>query len=202
MEALGTGPRLPCRRPCFGCRRTLGVLELPYVNWKAVAAPVDAQPLTIREDAKGDGRFLSLRSGGRVHRGIDVTASIGSPVRAIRSGTVIQVGLHRGLGRYVELEHAGSLHSLYAHLQDVSIEPGTRVKQGDLIGTVGKTGNARHRWITPHLHLEVLKGGVPINPTTLGLQVLEPPTMRARGSAGSAVAEQVDSTQTDAAGGE
>ena len=83
------------------------------------------------------------------------------------------------------------------------VEPGARVKQGDPIGTVGKTGNARHRGITPHLHLEVLKDGAPINPMTLGLQVVEPPTtLRGRGSTVPAVAEQMDSTQSDATGGE
>ena len=187
----------------LGVGGTLCALELPYVNWKMIAAPVDAQPLTIREDAKGDGRFLSPRSGGRVHRGIDVTASVGSPVRAIRSGTIVQVGLHRGLGRYVELEHPRGFHSLYAHLQDVMVEPAARVKQGEVIGTVGKTGNAGHRGMTPHLHIEVLKDGVPINPATLGLQVIEPPTtVHGRRSTIPAVAEQLDSTQSDATGGE
>jgi murein DD-endopeptidase MepM/ murein hydrolase activator NlpD len=98
-------------------------------------------------------------------------------VRAIRSGRVVQVGLHRGLGRFVELEHREQLHSLYAHLREVSVEPGTRVRQGEVIGTVGKTGNARHLWITPHVHLEVLQEGKPIDPQTLGLQVVDPSTL-------------------------
>ena len=65
--------------------------------------------------------------------------------------------------------------SLYAHLQDVMVEPGAYVRQRRMIGTVGKTGNARHPWMMPHLHLEVLSDGVPIDPTTLGLRVVEPP---------------------------
>ena len=187
----------------LGIGGTLCALEAPYVNWKAISAPVDAHPLTIREDAKGDGRFMAPRSGRRFHRGIDLTAPVGSPVRAIRSGTVVQIGLHRGLGRFIELEHPDSLHSLYAHLQDVVVEPGARVKQGDPIGTIGKTGNARHRWITPHLHLEVLRDGVPIDPVTLGLQAIEPPTaLRRHGSTILAVAKQPDHTQSDATGGE
>ncbi len=157
----------------LGCGLTAVAFQLPYVNWHLVAPPVDALPLTIRQDAKGDGRFSAPRSGGRHHRGIDLSAPLQSPVRAIRSGTVVQVGSHRGFGRFVELEHRHSLHSFYAHLGQVTVEVGARVRQGQQIGTVGKTGNARHPWITPHLHLEVVKDGTPIDPQTLGLQVVE-----------------------------
>ena len=158
----------------LGCGVTAAAFELPYVNWHPVVPPLDANPLTIRYDAKGDGRFFAPRSGRRRHRGIDLSAPLQSPVRAIRSGTVIQVGSHRGLGRFVELEHRHRVHSLYAHLDQVSVEVGARVRQGQTIGTVGKTGNARHPWITPHLHLEVLQDGAPVNPQTLGLQVVDP----------------------------
>jgi murein DD-endopeptidase MepM/ murein hydrolase activator NlpD len=87
---------------------------------------------------------------------------------------VVEVGDHRGLGRFVEIEHRGKLHSLYAHLSSVTVDVGKRVRQGDVIGAVGKTGNAKHRWITPHLHLEVAKEGALVNPQTLGLQAIEP----------------------------
>ena len=174
-----------------GCGATIAVLEIPYVNWQPVVPPIDARPLVLRQDAKGDGRFQSPRSGHRRHRGIDLAAPLNSPVRAIRSGRVVQVGTHRGLGRFVELEHPAHLHSLYAHLNTVSVEPGARIRQGEVIGTVGKTGNARHPWITPHVHLEVLKDGEPINPQRLGLQVVEPVTPLATGA-----------SSTDARGGE
>jgi murein DD-endopeptidase MepM/ murein hydrolase activator NlpD len=149
-------------------------VELPQVNWRLVVAPIDVEPLTIRQDAKGDGRFFAPRSGNRRHRGIDLVAALGNPVRAIRSGTVAEVGLHRGLGHFIELEHRGGLHSRYAHLEEVAVRVGQRVRQGQVIGTVGKTGNAKHEWITPHLHLEVLSNGQPINPQVLGLQVMDP----------------------------
>lgn len=155
----------------LGCGATLTALELPYFNWRPVVPPIDTRPLVIRQDAKGDGRFQSPRSGNRRHRGIDLVAPIDSPVRAVRSGTVVQVGLHRGLGRFVELQHRRGMSSRYAHLKTVRVEPGRRVRQGAVIGTVGKTGNARHAWITPHVHLEVLQDGAPIDPRTLGLEV-------------------------------
>lgn len=151
-----------------------GAVEGPYVNWSSAAAPVDAQPLRIRHDAKGDGRWAAPRSGRRRHNGIDLAAPLGSPVRAIRSGRILTVGTHRGLGRYIEIEHPQQLQSLYAHLKDVQVAVGERVRQGTIIGTVGKTGNARHAWITPHLHLEVTRQGERINPLSLGLEALEP----------------------------
>ncbi len=148
--------------------------ELPYVNWRAVASPLGERPLVIRQDAKGDGRFLSPRSGNRRHRGIDLVADLGSPVQAIRSGRVLEVGTHRGLGRFIVVGHRRHLRSLYAHLKTADVVEGQRVRQGQVIGAVGKTGNARHAWITPHLHLEVMRRKEPINPQVLGLMVSEP----------------------------
>ncbi|MBI4597788.1 MAG: M23 family metallopeptidase [Candidatus Omnitrophica bacterium] len=157
-----------------GCGALTAAIELPYVNWYPVVAPIDARPLVIRQDAGGDGRFLAPRSGHRRHRGIDVVAELESPVRAIRSGTVVTVGRHRGLGRYVEIEHRRRLRSLYAHLQTVTVSEGQRVAQGAVIGAVGKTGNARFARIAPHLHLEVVRDGQPIDPARLGLRLIEP----------------------------
>ena len=184
----------------LGCALTVAAVELPYANWQEVAAPLDTDTLMIRQDVKGDGRFLAPRSGHRRHRGIDLVAELNSPVHAILSGTVAQVGVHRGLGRFVELEHRHQIHSLYAHLNDVQVAPGQRVRQGAVIGTVGKTGNARSRWVTPHVHLEVLKNGEPVDPQTLGLRVLAPPPRIARADApdGANTTER----SNDASGGE
>ena len=152
-----------------------GAQEMRYMNWQALAAPVDERPLMIRQDAKGDGHFGAPRSGNRMHRGIDLTAPLGSPVRAARSGIVETTGTHRGLGNYVELEHTGGWHSLYAHLQTIDVQVGHRVRQGARIGTVGKTGNARNRLITPHVHFEMVKDGQPVDPSTLGLVIAQTP---------------------------
>ncbi len=184
----------------LGCGLTMALVKLPAADQRSIASPLDQQPLVIRHDAKGDGRFAAPRSGGRRHRGVDLVAAPGSPVRAIRSGTVLQIGDHRGLGRYVELEHRHRLHSLYAHLDMVSVGVGDRIRQGQAIGTVGKTGNARHPGITPHLHLEVFKGsGQPLDPRTLGLLALDPVTPQ-----GPSTAAEADESgeSADAGGGE
>jgi murein DD-endopeptidase MepM/ murein hydrolase activator NlpD len=148
----------------------MAAAELPYVNWKAVAPPLAASPLMIWQDAKGDGRFEAPRSGNRLHRGIDFAAALDTPVQAVRSGRVLEAGNHRGLGRFVVLQHGGGLRSLYAHLNATLVKEGVRVRQGAVIGTVGKTGNARHPWITPHVHFEVVRNDVAINPASLGLE--------------------------------
>ena len=160
----------------LGSAFTAAAIEwLPSVNWVGAVPPVDSRPLIIRKDAKGDGHFWAVRSGHRRHRGIDLIAEMGSPVRAVRSGIVVQTGSHRGLGRFVEIEHRDGINSLYAHLDDVLAQAGAHVRQGEVIGTVGKTGNARHPWITPHVHFELIKGGMPLDPQSLGLPVVEPP---------------------------
>ena len=155
-----------------GLALTAVVVEAPYINWRSLAPPVDEQPLRLRHDAKGDGRFGAPRSGQRSHRGVDLLAPLHSPVRAIRSGTVIRMGTHRGLGHFVELSHRKDLTSLYAHLATTTVTQGQRVSQGQVIGTVGKTGNARHPWISPHLHLELASHGEILDPAALGLRAL------------------------------
>lgn len=166
--------------------------EARYANWRPAALPVETQTLLVRKDAKGDGRFGAPRSGNRSHRGVDLAAPLQSPVRAIRSGTVAEVGMHRGLGRYVEIEHAGTLRSVYAHLHETTVSEGERVAQGAVIGAVGKTGNAKHPWIMPHLHLEVWRDGKPVDPQTVGLRVVEP----------SAVASEVERDESADVGGD
>ncbi len=197
-------------RPSFwlgmviGCFLSAAAFELPYVNWHQVVPPIDARPLVVRQDAKGDGRFLAMRSGRRRHRGVDLVAPLGSPVRAIRSGTVVEVGAHRGLGRFVDIEHPHHLHSVYGHLNEVTVDVGERVKQGALVGTVGKTGNARHPWITPHLHLEVLRNGESIDPQIIGFQIVsggrELPA--AASSRQASLTDGATGSSSDASGGE
>lgn len=155
-----------------GLALTAAAVEAPYINWRFLTPPVDKQPLRLRHDAKGDGCFGAPRSGQRSHRGVDLLAPLNSPVRAIRSGTVIRTGTHRGLGHFIELSHRKNLTSLYAHLATTTVTQGQRVSQGQSIGTVGKTGNARHPSISPHLHLEIARGGEILDPSALGLRAL------------------------------
>lgn len=96
-----------------------------------------------------------------LHPGVDLRAPRGTEVLAMASGTVIQVEkIWGGYGHYVRLAHEGTLSTLYAHLDEVSVAVGQKVDSGEKIGTVGMTG-----WTTgPHLHLEVFVGSRAVNP--------------------------------------
>lgn len=98
--------------------------------------------------------------GGDFHRGIDIRAPAGTPVVATASGRVIVAGDGRGYGRYVVLDHGNGLRTLYAHLMEFSVRPGDKVRYGQQIGRVGKSGNATGY----HLHYEVHRGGQTVDP--------------------------------------
>lgn len=95
------------------------------------------------------------------HPGIDLTAPVGSSVYPIADGVVILVGtLKTGYGRHVIVEHANGLVSLYAHLGKILVEEGQKITKKVVLGEVGLTG----RTTGYHLHLEVRKEGVVVNP--------------------------------------
>lgn len=88
----------------------------------------------------------------RSHKGVDYAAPRGTPIRATGDGRVAHRGKKGGYGRTVIVEHAGKYTTLYAHMSKYSkrAKPGTRVKQGQVIGYVGSSGLASG----PHLHYE------------------------------------------------
>lgn len=96
-----------------------------------------------------------------LHWGVDIRAAKGSGVVAIADGVVIEVTSSRyGYGEHVRVAHEGTVASLYAHLDEIYVSVGKKVKRGQVIGTVGTTG-----WATgPHLHFELTQGERAINP--------------------------------------
>jgi murein DD-endopeptidase MepM/ murein hydrolase activator NlpD len=98
----------------------------------------------------------------RAHRGVDYGAPTGAPVLAVSSGTVIRAGWTRGGGNSVYIRHSNGYETRYLHFSSIApgIRAGVRVAQGELIGKVGRTGLATG----PHLHYELLKNGVHVNP--------------------------------------
>lgn len=97
---------------------------------------------------------------GRMHRGIDLAAGTGSPIRAAAAGTVISAGLEGGYGRAVRIRHADGSETLYAHNSRLLVSAGQRVVAGEQIAREGATGNVTG----PHLHFEVRIGGDNVNP--------------------------------------
>lgn len=98
----------------------------------------------------------------RAHRGVDYGAPTGAPVLTVASGTVIKAGWIGGGGRSVFVRHDNGFETRYLHLSRIApgIRVGSRLQQGELIGRVGATGLVTG----PHLHYELLKRGVHVNP--------------------------------------
>jgi len=139
--------------------------ESRYFNRVEFLSPFDFQgDIPIRNDVFGSGEFGAPRNGGRAHAGLDILAQMGSPVKATRSGRVINAESKPGLGKYVEIRHPGGFISIYAHLSEINVKNHQRIRQGEIIGKVGKSGNARYKKIKPHLHFEIRKDNKPVNP--------------------------------------
>ena len=97
------------------------------------------------------------------HRGIDIAAPMGTSVRAALDGRVAVVSVDQVLGLYILVRHQIGYSTVYGHLQQVFVTPGTAVSRGQRIGMVGSSGKSTG----PHLHFEVRRSGRPINTTGL-----------------------------------
>jgi len=122
------------------------------------------EPFVVRNDEMGKGHFGASRSRNRTHDGIDLAAELGEPVFAAKSGRVRYSGQNGGYGQFVSIEHPDGRHTRYAHLSTLRVRSGAWVDQGVPIGTVGKTGNASHDEIIPHLHFEILQKDAALDP--------------------------------------
>jgi murein DD-endopeptidase MepM/ murein hydrolase activator NlpD len=94
------------------------------------------------------------------HSGIDLAAARGTPVMATLPGITTVILSATGYGLHVIIDHGKGLSSLYGHLDTVTIASGEYVIGGEVIGTVGSTGNATG----PHLHFEIRRDNVPEDP--------------------------------------
>ncbi|OYY78335.1 MAG: hypothetical protein B7Y43_07710 [Sphingomonas sp. 28-62-20] len=108
-------------------------------------------------------RFHPIMRMMRMHKGMDFGAPYGAPIRAAMDGIVTLAGRTSGYGNFVKLTHGGGLATGYGHMSRIAVRSGTRVAQGQIIGYVGSTGMSTG----PHLHYEVWRNGVSINPRNL-----------------------------------
>lgn len=99
---------------------------------------------------------------GRSHKGIDIGAAKGTPIKAVAAGTVTlaQYGYGGGYGNHVIISHGNGVQTLYGHCTSLNVTVGQKVSQGQVIATVGNTGNSQGN----HLHLEIRVNGVAQNP--------------------------------------
>lgn len=107
---------------------------------------------------------------GVLHAGIDLAADEGTPIHAAAAGTVLAAGwVYAGYGISVMIDHGGGVQTHYAHQSRTVVQPGQKVKAGQVIGYEGSTGDSTG----PHLHFEVHQG--------LWNQINPAPFMRSRG---------------------
>lgn len=94
------------------------------------------------------------------HAGVDFAGREGSEIHAVGAGVVTYAGKRWGYGQLVEITHGDGYVTRYGHNDEIMVDEGEMVRRGDLISTMGSTG----RSTGPHVHMEVLKEGEPVNP--------------------------------------
>lgn len=96
----------------------------------------------------------------RLHTGLDFRATTGTPLAAAAPGEVVFAGWRGGYGNTVIIDHGGGTATLYAHQSAIRVREGQTVKRGEIVGAAGSTGYATG----PHLHFEVRRNGIPVDP--------------------------------------
>jgi murein DD-endopeptidase MepM/ murein hydrolase activator NlpD len=109
------------------------------------------------------GQVGDTAKGGEVHPGIDIAVPTGSVVRAAAGGSVADAGQDPEYGWFVLLQHAEGYQSMYGHLSRRLVTKGDSVAAGQVIGLSGSTG----RSTAPHLHFEIRRQGVSLDPLTM-----------------------------------
>jgi murein DD-endopeptidase MepM/ murein hydrolase activator NlpD len=99
----------------------------------------------------------------RFHRGVDLAAPSGMAVRAACAGRVVFSGYQKGYGNTVVVQHPGGFETRYAHLGTLEVKTGDALQLEQVLGTVGSTG----RSTGPHLHFEVSRHGIKLDPAAL-----------------------------------
>lgn len=104
------------------------------------------------------GERSSIRSS--VHTGLDIANKTGTKIKVVAGGTVTFAGTSGSYGKLVKVSHGNGVETWYAHCSKLYVKQGEQVSAGDVIATVGSTGNSTG----PHLHLEIRINGTAVNP--------------------------------------
>jgi murein DD-endopeptidase MepM/ murein hydrolase activator NlpD len=158
--------------------RTMGG-DVQLVRWTAGGKPTWVNALTIGDARRDDNAMqwpvnarITSRFGlrvhpilrfARMHRGMDFGARWGTPIYAAADGQVTRAGWAGGYGRQVRLAHGDGMATSYSHMSSMTVAPGGVVQRGQLIGYVGSSGLSTG----PHLHYEVYRGGVAVDPMSV-----------------------------------
>ena len=165
QSSFGTGgPYIPVSAPDDAEPRFKDL----FLSWKklealesAMAAVPAFMPVKNFNYTSGFGiRYDPFNGNTAMHAGLDMSGSMGEPIYAAASGTVVTAGRANGYGNLIELDHGRGLATRYGHLSQIAVYGGQRVKQGEMIGRMGSTG----RSTGTHLHFEVRIDGHAVNP--------------------------------------
>ena len=129
--------------------------------YKGIKNPINSNMAFLAHPTRGGvitSVFGEKSRGG--HRGVDIAVPSGTPIGAACDGVVSFVGYDDIYGNMVKIKHDDNTETLYAHASSILTEVGKKVKKGETIAKVGSTG----RSTGPHLHLELIYNGNPINP--------------------------------------
>ena len=192
LEILQTEPDAQGKQELLFVSLTLDGIKREFFRFRGEDGEIDffdpngdtGKRFLIRRPVEGGGR-LSSRFGMRVHpifgtrklhSGIDLAAPRGTPIYAAGDATIRRAQWVSGFGRFVELQHVNGYVTRYAHMDRIAdgIVAGGTVRQGQLIGYVGSTGNVTGN----HLHFEVRINGNPVDP--LGIQLPRDKSLPAR----------------------
>ncbi|MFM9941222.1 MAG: M23 family metallopeptidase [Hyphomicrobiaceae bacterium] len=142
-------------------------MACPAANEPGEAPAGLARPMP-RDIGTGFGMQLHPLLGVRKqHTGVDFVGPIGEPVLAVAAGVVIEALYKSQNGNFVAIRHRGGLSTTYSHLSRITVKAGDCLERGQVIGHVGSTGLVAE----PHLHFEVLKDGVFVDPAPLLLPI-------------------------------
>lgn len=144
-ERAPAGERLMTRRPGGGEGGDVGVKGegMPSLGYPINQAPIEVSAFGMR--------WSDARAAWKMHTGIDLIVTEGTPVLAAAAGRVLLVDEVSGYGLTVLVDHGQGWQTLYAHLFEIAVQPGDQVQRGQPLGRVGDSGRAS----TPHLHFEI-----------------------------------------------
>ena len=162
LTVFSPAPDAKERHVTLGSRAAVNTLLNGNVPWRwQMRAGGTESPRTLLWPVKGRGIGRGYGSRNGTHLAIDITAPVGTPVRAVARGVVGYADdkVH-GYGKLMLVLHPGCGVSLYAHLSGYRVRPGERIKRGQIIALTGSTGISRG----PHLHFALFENGKPVNP--------------------------------------
>lgn len=140
-----------------------GLIEYFDEEGKSLKKFLLRKPIADAEMRSGFGmRYHPIMRYSKMHTGVDWANRIGTPILAAGNGTVLEAGWSSGYGKHTVIQHANGYVTTYSHQSNFAkgIEPGAKVRQGQVIGYLGSTGLSTG----PHLHYEVKVNGNFVNP--------------------------------------